>query len=133
MGLKLREFVEFQLILDLNHYVLSEKSFNRKDVNFDWSESCVEGHDISYLDGKVENFSNIAVCDLSNNLIAHGWMEFIEIKKELKVFWWFLFSGDKYEIQEKHENEIPPHVWDVLDSDKKNDWFEYRPRIRKLP
>lgn len=133
MGPKLRNFVEHQLVLDLNKYVLSEKSFNRKDVTFDWSESCLEGHRTSYLDGEVENFSNIEVSDLSDNLIAHGWMEFIETKNELKVFWWYLSSGEKYEIQEKHNNEVPVHVWNSLDSDTQNGWFEYKPQVRKLP
>lgn len=42
MGPKLRRLVETQLIDDLKNYGL-----NNPNLKFDWSESCVEGHDAS--------------------------------------------------------------------------------------
>ncbi|MBT4986300.1 MAG: hypothetical protein HOM87_00705 [Proteobacteria bacterium] len=98
MGEKLREFVECQLIADLNVYVSEGGEFLREGVLFDWSDSCVEGHRTSYLDGEVENFSGVAVYDLSNDLIAGGWMEFIETENGIKVFWWYLDAGEKYKL-----------------------------------
>ena len=133
MGENLRDFVERQLVDDLNVYVFDGSVFNREDIAFDWSESCIEGHRTSYLDGEVENFSGIALFDTSSNLIAEGWMDFVETEKSLIVFWWFLDAGEKYEIREKKKNGIPPHIWENLDSKIKLGWKDYAPKTRYLP
>ncbi|MFT4715272.1 MAG: hypothetical protein ACI8YI_001256 [Paracoccaceae bacterium] len=127
MGPKLRDFVERQLVSDLNEYAPKGCEFYAETVLFDWSESCVEGHRTEYLDGAIENFSGIAIYDLSNDLIAGGWMEFIETKGTLKVFWWYLDTGKKYDIQVKRTNGIPQHVWNPLDADIKAAWKRYAP------
>ncbi len=133
MGPELREFVEFQLVVDLNVYAFGGHEFGCKDVVFDWSESCVEGHRASYHDGEIENFSGIAVYDLSNDLIAEGWMEFIETKSGLVVFWWYLHAGTKHKIQDKRSGKLPSHIWDDLESDVKETWKKYAPPKWRLP
>ncbi|WP_148630026.1 hypothetical protein [Bacillus sp. E214] len=54
MGPKLRMLVEKQLCDDLVFYGITANKFK-----FDWSESCIEGNDASYLDGVVENFREL--------------------------------------------------------------------------
>lgn len=133
MGPKLRNFVEGQLISDLSVYVPEIYMVSLETVSFNWSDSCVEGHRTSYLDGELENFSGIAVYDLSGDFIAGGWMEFIETGDSLKVFWWYLDSGEKIKIHEKREGGIPSHVWSVLDSNAKLEWMHHSPFRSKLP
>ena len=133
MGPMLRDFVEQQLISDLNEYSLKGKVFDRDSILFDWSESCIEGHTTSYLDGEMENFSGIRMFDLANDFIAEGWMEFIPTEDVPIVFWGFLHSGAKYQIKEKETTEIPEHIWNGLDGDLKLAWKQYSPRKRKLP
>ena len=65
MGPALRQFVEQQLTYDLEHY----KIF-KKDLYFDWSDSCAEGHSTDYLDGILENFSYVSVFTKNNILIG---------------------------------------------------------------
>ncbi len=69
MGLKLRQLVEKQLSNDLRNYKVVQKK-----LKFNWSESCIEGHDLDFLDGSVENFSDIAVYDNKDKLIAKRWI-----------------------------------------------------------
>jgi hypothetical protein len=133
MGPKLREFVERQLIEDLNVYLSDGQPISLNEVTFDWSESCVEGHRTSYLDGELENFSGIDVIHKSNDLIAGGWMEFIETKDSLLVFWWYLHSVGKRKIRKKTDGGIPGHVWRLLDSNAKSAWRKHAPKTRRLP
>jgi hypothetical protein len=44
MGINLRKLVESQLLQDLINY-----GIDKLDLKFDWSESCIEGHDTDYL------------------------------------------------------------------------------------
>lgn len=51
MGPKLRQLVEEQLTQDLRKYKIDQDK-----LKFDWSKSCIEGHDLEVLDGIIENF-----------------------------------------------------------------------------
>jgi hypothetical protein len=133
MGPKLRKFVEKQLLEDLNHYVQPIGRFKLEDVRFDWSESCVEGHRIHWLDGEIENFSSITIFDDGQKLVAEGWMEFIETETGLDVFWWFLRGGETYDFQDKTSNEVSKHVWERLSPKVRADWSQYPPNNRRLP
>ena len=70
---KLTELVQIQLANELNN--LLDMSFK---FDFDWSESCVEGHDGMFLDGSLENYSGIILIDKHASTKADGWMEFIQ-------------------------------------------------------
>lgn len=132
MGPELRKFVEHQLLLDLNRYAPPASKIHQDDVRFDWSGSCIEGHRTRWLDGEIENFSGIAVVDLSQNLVVEGWMEFIETETGLEVFWWFLGTGDNYNLQSKRSNEVPQHVWVKLSDNVRSTWAAYAPRSTLL-
>jgi hypothetical protein len=56
IGIKLRNFIESQLLDDLKYYPIDEPL---SELNFDWSDSCIEGHTTNYLDGRFENYSSI--------------------------------------------------------------------------
>lgn len=133
MGPELRGFVEEQLLHDLNRYIRSEEVIGRDGVRFDWSHSCVEGHRARWLDGEIENFSGIAIFDDVRNLIAEGWMEFIETETDLHVFWWFLRGDGQYEVQDKNSNNLPEHVWEKLSPKIRLNWMHYAPRETGLP
>lgn len=128
MGPKLRELVEARLRDDLNQYVRSKDLLNRQDIHFDWSGSCVEGHRTQWLDGDIENFSGIAVYDGQKNLVAEGWMEFIETETGLEIFWWFLKGGTAYRIEDKVANDLPIHVWEKLSDSVQTEWRSYAPK-----
>jgi hypothetical protein len=127
MGPRLREFVEDQLLIDLKHYMPLGPSISASDLCVDWSDSCIEGHRTRWLDGELENFSGIAVLDRSKRLVAEGWMEFIETKTGLEVFWWYLDGGGDLSIQSKSSNGVPQHIWDRLDDDARSKWVRYAP------
>ncbi|GAB4024438.1 hypothetical protein [Spirosoma koreense] len=107
MGPQLRALVEKQLIADLANYGMV--SLNLK---FDWSGSCIEGHDSSYLDGDLENYSGILVFDEHDDLVADGWMEFIQECDFFLVYWEYVTvwqNGEK--IFDKSEAGLSEHVW----------------------
>lgn len=81
MGPELRSLVERHLVEDLKFYGID------KELHFDWSDSCIEGHDTNYLDGSLENFSGIAVFDNHENSVADGWMEFIHEGDFFLAYW----------------------------------------------
>lgn len=128
MGPKLRAFVEEQLVNDLNWYLPRQRTYQRADVYFDWSESCVEGHRTRWLDGEIENFSGIAVLSKDRRLIAEGWMEFIKTETGLEVFWWFLTSADQHGFQGKDINTVPSHVWNRLSAEVRSLWRDHEPQ-----
>jgi hypothetical protein len=113
MGPQLRTFVERQLLADLTNYGISSNN-----LKFDWSDSCIEGHDTTYLDGKLENFSGIALYDAENNLVAEGWMDFIHEGDFFLAYWDYLsiWQVDK-KIFDKNKPGIPDHVWRQLPDD----------------
>ena len=118
MGDKLRAEVERQLLLDLAFY----KKDITNDSNFDWSQSIIEGHTATYLDGTVENFSGIKILNAHDELIAEGWMDFIyekELDKEIFIAYWnFLhICENAVWIDIKAKPGIPSHIYEKL-SDK---------------
>ncbi|MCR8656711.1 hypothetical protein [Paenibacillus endoradicis] len=58
MGPKLRKEVELQSVRDLSYYHIFNKEFR-----FDWSESCIEGKCMYYLDGSIDRFSGFTIFD----------------------------------------------------------------------
>lgn len=123
MGPQLRALVEKQLLEDLKHYSASPKY-----LKFDWSESCIEGHDTSFLDGHVENFSGIAIFDDNDELIAEGWMEFVHEGNFFLAYWDYLtiWENDK-KVFDKRRPGIPDHVWVQIPDDIK--WNYEKERI----
>ncbi|SFD72834.1 hypothetical protein SAMN05216378_1166 [Paenibacillus catalpae] len=89
MGEKLKSEVVRQLSEDLKFYGIIQSEYR-----FDWSDCCIEGHLTKYLDGAVENFSNIMVFNANDELIADGWMEFIHEDDIFIAYWEFL---DKFQ------------------------------------
>ena len=128
MGERLREFVERELILDLNIYLPEADRLHLADARFDWSESCVEGHRAIYLDGEIENFSGIAVYDPEGDLVAEGWMDFIECQDTFKIFWLFLHPGESYQLLQEPSGRVPAHVSNTLDEENKTLWREHAPK-----
>lgn len=132
MGPKLRAYVEEQLVADLNRHLPEQHTYQRSDVQFDWSDSCVEGHRKRWLDGEIENFSGIAVLHKDSRLIAEGWMEFIETEDGLEVFWWLLTGADQLGFRAKDTNTVPNHVWNRLSAEVRTLWRDHAPK-KPLP
>lgn len=118
MGPRLRAEVERQLLEDLAVY-----NVDTEGLSIDWSDSCVEGHRTTHLDGDLENFSGVGVLDVAGNLVAGGWIDFIHGGEDnpLFVFWTdltvFRDGGPDYV---KRLPDIPLHVWETL-SDETRD------------
>lgn len=132
MGPELRQFVERQLIVDLNQYLAPGSVIKSTDIHFDWSDSCVEGHRSRWLDGEIENFSGVAIRNHRQELVAEGWMEFIETEGSIEVFWWFLRGGNDYAIQAKNSNHVPEHIWDRLGDDARSVWSKSAPNTARI-
>ncbi len=126
MGPELRSYVERKLLEDLSNYLLPEVGGSIMELRFDWSDSCVEGHRMSWLDGEIENFSGIVILDLGQSLVAEGWMEFIETEAELEVFWCSL-HGPAIRSRDQSINEVPRHIWDRLSDDIRHKWSRFAP------
>jgi hypothetical protein len=106
MGHRLRTLVENQLISDLQHY-----GVEKQNLKFDWSESCIEGHDSEYMDGTLENYSGISIFNNHDELIADGWMEFIHRGQFFLAYWEFITIWDKdKKVFEKKTPGMPAHV-----------------------
>lgn len=82
MGPKLRELVQMQLADELNNLLGMSFKFD-----FDWSESCIEGHDGMFLDGSLENYSGIILTDKQASIKANGWMGFIQEGNFFLAYW----------------------------------------------
>ncbi len=82
VGPKLRELVQMQLADELNSLLGMNVKFD-----FDWSESCIEGHDGMFLDGSLENYSGIILTDKQTSIKADGWMDFIQEGDFLLAYW----------------------------------------------
>ena len=115
MGPQLRDIVERYLAEDLKFY-----GIDTAELQFDWSDSCIEGHDTNYLDGSLENFSGIAVFNNHENLVAEGWMEFIHKGDFFFAYWEYVttWDGDN-KLGEKKDKGIPNHVWEQIPNDIK--------------
>ncbi|RFZ95218.1 hypothetical protein D0C36_06735 [Mucilaginibacter conchicola] len=105
MGPLLRQYVEKQLIQDLNYYQELKES-----LHFDWSDSCIEGQSAKYLDGVLENFSGISVLNEQLQIVAHGWMEFVFM--DTPVIYWDLLTINSTEM--KNKPGLPKHISDRL-------------------
>ncbi|GAB3664892.1 hypothetical protein GCM10027594_32810 [Hymenobacter agri] len=115
MGPQLREMVEQLLLRDLRHYGIDPTG-----LRFDWSDACVEGHGTTHLDGRVENYSGIALFVPAGSIRVEGWMEFIHSENFFLAYWETLFECtlDLYEGPGsralKVKLGIPPHVWEQI-------------------
>lgn len=109
MGPQLRAIVEMQLVDDLHFY--SNELFR---VQFDWSESCIEGRNCAYLDGILDNFSGIGLFDVNDNFIAEGWLEFIHEPDFFLVYWNHLDFAAPRLGNSKLQFGIPPHIWQKI-------------------
>jgi len=117
MGPRLRAEVERQLLEDLAVY-----NVNTDGLILDWSDSCVEGHRTTYLDGDLENWSGVGVVDTARNLVAGGWIDFIHGGEDnpLYVFWDNLTVFRNGIPEDVKRPGIPQHIWDRL-SDETRD------------
>jgi hypothetical protein len=110
MGPKLRKLVESLLLKDLAYYQVE-----RKELKFDWSESCIEGKSTTYLDGSLDRYSSISVYDENDNRFADGWIEFIHEDGFFIVYWEYLtIWSEETKIRKKTETGIPQHIWNTL-------------------
>ena len=112
MGPMLRREVEQQLLADLRNY-----GVDNDNLQFDWSDTCPEGHVTDALDGTLENWSGVAVRDANGTIVADGWLDFIHGggTNPLFVFWEYLtIYEDNKEQRVKNSPGIPQHVWDQL-------------------
>jgi hypothetical protein len=110
MGPQLRQLVEKQLSNDLENY-----GIKNRELKFDWSDSCIEGHVTKYLNGSVENYSGICVFSSQNELLAEGWMEFIHQDNFFLAYWDLVttWNADK-KLSEKKDIGIPKHIWNLI-------------------
>ncbi len=111
MSRELRALVEQHLVADLAHYGICQPG-----LLFDWSESCIEGHDGKYLGSSLENYSGVAVFDANDNPVAEGWLEFVLEGWFFLAYWEFLTTCDAagQELAHKTTPGIPDHVWQQL-------------------
>ncbi|QMW02970.1 hypothetical protein [Spirosoma foliorum] len=115
MGTQLRLLVETQLLAELTNYGLETNN-----LKFDWSGSCIQGHDASYLDGQLENFSGIFLFDTNDQLIVDGWMEFIHEGNFFLAYWEFIAVWEEQKkVFEKAKPGIPDHIWQQIPDDLK--------------
>ncbi|WP_188813337.1 hypothetical protein [Hymenobacter cavernae] len=122
MGPQLRELVEGQLITDLKHYGIDKVA-----LKFDWSESCMEGHDAVYLDSYFENYSGIAAFDEADCIVADGWMDFVLAGDFLLVYWDFLTTWDgEKQLINKNKPGIPDHIWQQMPDNIKGNYKNER-------
>jgi hypothetical protein len=117
MGPRLQGYVEQQLLRDLAHYGLAPA-----ELSFDWSNPCQEGHQTTYLDGLLEEMSDVVVLGPDGTAVAEGWVDFIHAGGDapLCVFWLFLSlrEGDAWR-KAKDRPTIPLHVWEQLPDQSK--------------
>ena len=113
MGQELRAEVKRQLIKDLNQYHLYTN-----ELRFDWSDSCIEGKRLKYMDGSLENFSGIMLFNQDDQIVADGWMDFYYSKEQdrLIVYWEFLdiYIDDKV-MEIKTKPGMPDYIKSILE------------------
>lgn len=123
MGPELRGEVERQLRADLGHY-----GSTAENLEFDWSETCIEGHREQWLDGVLEDFSGIGVQE-NDVHYAEGWMDFVVDRGDpprLFVFWEFLTVRER---PLKRTPGIPAHIWERLSLETRNVYADRREKI----
>ena len=118
MGPRLRAEVERQLFKDFQRYAYKQSA----DLAIDWSDTCPEGHATAYLDGWLENWSDVWVVNAQGARIAWGWIDFIHGGGEnpLFVFWQFLHFGENTEDVVRAHGGIPQHIWQSLPESSKD-------------
>ena len=124
MGEELRKLIEENLKDDLAIY-----GIQNKDLKFDWSESCQEGHSTFHLDGRLESFSNIGVFSSNETPIAEGWMEFITDADGnfIVAYWEFLTEFINNKPNEvKSRVGIPEHIWHKLPENIQAYWKSFK-------
>lgn len=112
MGPVLRAEVERQLFEDLAFY-----GFRQPGLQIDWSDACQDGHCTNYLDGNLEELSDLIIRDAAGVVVADGWMDFVHGggSNPLIVFWLFLTIHEGETRREvKTEPVIPDHIWQRL-------------------
>src|SRR5688500_6219188 len=117
MGPLLRAEVTRQLLDDLKHYGVEEDN-----LVIDWSDTCIEGHQIIFLDGSMENWSGIGVETADGQPVAGGWMEFLFAQPDhLYVYWddLSLYRDGKWHDVKKFG--LPAHIWDRIPDDQKDE------------
>jgi len=108
MGPRLKTEVEKQLLKDLKHY----HEFTG-DLRFDWSNSCIEGKCMDYLDGSLDRFSGIEIYNAMDQLVCEGWMEFlyVEERDQMIVYWGLLdIYIDGTKVEKKSDVGMPEHI-----------------------
>lgn len=106
LGPRLRLEVERQLFDDLRFYGIPTDG-----LSIDWSETCPEGRRVHFLDGELENWSDVGVTDAGGALVAGGWIDFVEHGQNLIVYWDSLsrwVDGRRTDL--KKEFGLPAHV-----------------------
>lgn len=132
MSPQLRVEVEKQLIKDLENYDIS-----LEECRFDWSGSVIEGFEVEFMDGRLDNFSGIIIRDDKKNVLVEGWMDFIfsEDEKILIVYWDNLVYMGK---ELKKNFGIPEYVWEKLSENlklicaTKGSHWENDPKVKKF-
>jgi len=119
MGDPLRAEVTAQLSADLEYYRPGSVIQN---LQIDWSNVCQEGHCTEFLGGRLEEMSDVRVTTASGDLVAEGWIDFVQggAKLPLFVFWLFLdiVTNDGHS-RIKDGVHIPDHIWDRLPTETK--------------
>ncbi len=119
MGPRLRAVVEQQLLDDLGQYGVASDG-----LVLDWSHPCQEGHWTEYLDGSLEEMSEVLVRDRHGEAMAEGWIDFVHTEAEgrLVVFWLFLSLryGRCWQTV-RQSPTVPGHVWQRLSERGKAD------------
>ncbi|RKP55579.1 hypothetical protein D7Z26_10375 [Cohnella endophytica] len=113
MGNELRKFVEDQLVKDLFYYY----KFTG-ELRFDWSDSCVEGEDLNYLDGSLDRYSGIMIFNANDEPVADGLMDFEYLMKsdQLIIFWVYLdiiVDGKRIKAIEVEE-DLLKHIKELI-------------------
>jgi hypothetical protein len=112
MSPQLRAHVEKQLLLDLAHYGLTGRG-----LRIDWSDPTQEGHQTRYLDGVLEEMSDVMVRGSDGVEVARGWVDFVHGADDapLFVFWLYLdaLKNGSWE-RVKDAPVIPAHIWEQL-------------------
>jgi len=112
MGPQLLQYVERALVEDLRHYGISDEG-----LQIDWSDPVQEGHVTRYLDGTLEEMSDVTVLDADGEPLAAGWVDFVHGAPDapLFVFWLYLSrrDGDGWSSLKDKPN-LPLHVWSRL-------------------
>jgi len=110
MSPQLRELIEKQLLTELPNYKIE-----KPNLKFDWSGSVNEGHQVSHPAGIAASFSGILVLDENNQIVADGWMEFIQEPDLFLPYWEHITTREgKKKLSEKQMPGIPKHIWKQL-------------------